>query len=80
MTHLPPITPARTAARAVPVLALPPRDLVTNDMLREYAALDPLRIADGEDKELLAGLAMILPDICGELLARRMAQCKGLAL
>lgn len=79
MTHLAPITPARTAARAVPVLALPPRDLVTNEMLREYAAVDPLRIADGDDKELLAGLAMILSDICGELLARRIAQSKGLA-
>lgn len=79
MTHLSPITPARAAARAVPALALPPRDLVTNDMLREYAAVDVMRIADGDDKELLAGLAMILPDICGELLARRMAQSKGLA-
>ena len=79
MTHLAAITPARTAARAVPVLALPPRDLVTNNMLREYAAVDPLRIADGNDEELLAGLAMILPDICAELLARRIAQSKGLA-
>lgn len=79
MTHLSPITPARAAACAVPVLALPPRDLVTNDMLREYAAVDVMRIADGDDLELLAGLAMILPDICGELLARRMAQSKGLA-
>lgn len=78
MTTPTPNTPARRAARAVAVLALPPRDLVTNDMLREYAAVDPLRLADGQDAELLAGLAMILPDICGELLARRALQHKGL--
>lgn len=82
MTHLSlvtPFTPARAAARAIPILALPPRDLVTNDMLRRYAAVDPLRLADGQDAELLAELAMILPDICGELLARRAIQSKGLS-
>lgn len=78
MTHPTPFTPARTAARAVPILALPPRDLVTNDMLRRYAAVDPLRLADGQDTELLAELAMILPDICGELLGRRALENKAL--
>jgi hypothetical protein len=53
--------------------------MVSDDMLREYAALDPLRIADGDDQVLLAGLSMTLADICGELLARRAAMSKGLA-
>lgn len=74
-----PITPATIAACAVPVLALPALEMVINDMLREYAATDPRLIAVDRDDELLAGLAMILPYICGELLARRCAMEEGLA-
>jgi hypothetical protein len=69
MDHLKSSSPAATAARAIPTLALPPHDLVTDYMLRKYAQVDPMQVADGDDKELLAALAMILPDICGELLA-----------
>jgi hypothetical protein len=78
MTHPFTTLPAATALRRnIPPLS--PRELVTDKMLREYAALDPLHIADGSDKVMLAGLSMILPDICGELLARRLAMAKGLA-
>ena len=57
---------------------LNPSELVTDKMLHDLAALDPLHIADGEDKVMLAGLAMTLADICGELLGRRHAMEKGL--
>lgn len=79
MTHPATITPAMVAARAVPILALPPHKMVTDDMLRHYAAVDPMVIADGQDEVLQAGLSMTLADICGELLAQRAAQRKGLA-
>ena len=79
MTHPTQITPAMVAARAVPILALPPHKLVTDAMLREYAAIDPMIIADGQDQVLQAGLSMALADMAGELLARRAAQAKGLA-
>ena len=59
------------------VTPLSPCEMVTDAMLRDLAALDPLRIADGEDKVMLAGLSMSLPEICAELLARRHAMEKG---
>ncbi len=66
-------------AVAIPVTTLSPCEMVTDAMLRDLAEMDPLRIADGEDKVMLAGLSMTLADICGELLARRHVMEKGLA-
>jgi hypothetical protein len=73
------ISPAIAAAHSVPILALPPHELVTNDTLRRYARIDHQTISDGDDEKLFAELVMALADICGELLARRHAMAKGLA-
>ena len=53
------------------------RELVTNDMLRDLAKIEPQQSAGDFSPERQATLSMILPDLCGELLARRAAMAKG---
>lgn len=51
--------------------ALCNEELVTNAILHEFAALDPTRITHGQEPELLSRVAMLLPDICAQLLTMR---------
>lgn len=63
----------RSIAAATPVQPLGPCELITDSTLRALAQGDPDRqrgIISPEDQAILV---MILPDLCGELLARRAA-------
>lgn len=59
--------------RKAGILPLTPSELVTNDTLRELAAEYPERQRGEISEEHQMTLAMLLPDICGELLAYRLA-------
>ena len=59
--------------RATPAQPLCPCELVTDDMLRNLARGEPDWSRGVLSDEVQAQLAMILPDLCGELLARRAA-------
>lgn len=52
-------------------IPLRPEELVTDDTLRKLAKGDADRQHGGISDEDQAMLVMILPDLCGELLARR---------
>jgi hypothetical protein len=58
---------------AVPLRPLAPEDLITNAELRSLAAGDPARAMGEISIDDQALLALVLPHICGELIARRAA-------
>lgn len=60
-----------TIGHANPVQPLTPREMVTDNTLRQLAKGDPDRQLGELTQEETALLAMVLPDICGELLAYR---------
>lgn len=76
-TALPPAkeTALRTAL-SVPAQPLTPRELVSDDMLRQLARIDPDRAVGEISAQDQAILSMYLPDICGELLAFRAIHLK----
>lgn len=53
---------------------LPPEFMIPDQLLRDLAAGDPMRAQGQLSDSDVAVLVMILPDLCGELLARRMAE------
>lgn len=65
MTHL----------RLVPAASYPlnPEELITDDLLRDFAKGGAERAMGEISAEHTAQLVMVLPDMCGELLARRAA-------
>ena len=62
-----------TAVAAVPIRPIAPEELITNTELRGLAATDPVRALGEISIEDQALLALVLPHICGELIARRAA-------
>ena len=61
----------RSISAATPAQSCQPHELVTDDTLRHFCRPNPARDRGEFNACDLAQLAMILPDICGELLARR---------
>ncbi len=61
------------AVAAVPIRPIAPEELITNTELRSLAAGDPVRALGEISIEDQALLALVLPHICGELIARRAA-------
>lgn len=74
---IPTTLPAVRIALAMPVQPLTPCELVSDDMLRDLARVDPDRALGEISTEDQAILSMYLPDICGELIARRAAMQIG---
>ncbi|GLQ26110.1 hypothetical protein [Sulfitobacter pacificus] len=58
---------------SMPAQPLTPCELVSDDMLRTLARIDESRAVGEISAEDQSILAMYLPDICGELIARRAA-------
>ena len=69
----------RPTPNPVPTTPLTPRELVTDHTLRHLAKGGAERQCGLISDEDQAILVMILPDICGELLARRAAMLKAAA-
>ena len=79
-----PLHPTRNpAAKVVPIRAireaapLSPEELVPDRILRQLGQHDSARDIGQISKPDQLMLAMVLPDICGELLARRAAERGG---
>jgi hypothetical protein len=71
--HRSPSDTLAAAIAAVPLRPLAPEDLITNAELRSLAAGDPARAMGEISIDDQALLALVLPHICGELIARRAA-------
>ncbi len=63
----------KTLSGITPATPLTPREMVSDDMLRRLARDTPERAYGEISADDQRELAMILPDICAELLARRAA-------
>lgn len=74
MNTLTPFDRARRLAAARPEPPFNAREIVTDELLRTLARQTPERDAGQLSETDQAILAVILPDICGELLARRLAE------